>query len=133
MYFEDLWLKSRKILKIMATYGVWPSFSEIHELGGNKVCLKWKSTVRKFPKLKVAVWPSFPETRENPENGPFWQPKKCFLFSSVELILVGDICQKTASAHSVWSIWAPRAPFVTYTPMESPLYARFPYPENKEI
>ena len=38
MYFEDLWLKSREILKIMATYGVWPSFSEIHEHGGNIVC-----------------------------------------------------------------------------------------------
>ena len=38
MYFEDLWLKSREFLKMMATYGVWPSFSEIHEYGGNIVC-----------------------------------------------------------------------------------------------
>ena len=51
---------------------MWPSFSETHELGGNKVCLKWKSTVRKFPKLKVTVWPSFPETRENPEKWTFF-------------------------------------------------------------
>ena len=36
--FWDLWLKSHEILKMMATYGVWPSFSEIHEHGGNIVC-----------------------------------------------------------------------------------------------
>ena len=36
-----------------------------------------------------------------------------FLFSSPAFRLAGEICQKT---HSIWSIWAPRAPFVIYTP-----------------
>ena len=37
-----------------------------------------------------------------------------FLFSSPEFILAGEICQKP---HSIWSIWAPRAPFLIYTPI----------------
>ena len=37
-----------------------------------------------------------------------------FLFPSLEFILTGEICQKL---HSIWSIWAPRAPFVIYTPI----------------
>ena len=73
-----------------------------------------------------------------------WKPRKMvlfaawtvflggiFLLSNPEFILAGVICQKP---HSIWSIWAPRAPFVIFT-----LYiwshhrARFPYPDNKEI
>ena len=38
VYFEDLWLKSCEFLKMMATYSVRPSFSEICEHGGNIVC-----------------------------------------------------------------------------------------------
>ena len=50
--------------------------------------------------------------------GPFSGPKKCFWvvffwFSSPELILAGETCQKP---HSILSIWAPRALFVIYTP-----------------
>ena len=39
-----------------------------------------------------------------------------FLFSSPEFTLAGEICQKP---HLIWSIWAPRAPFVIYTPIWS--------------
>ena len=35
-----------------------------------------------------------------------------FLFSIQEFIWAGEICQKP---HLIWSIWAPRAPFVIYT------------------
>ena len=50
------------------------------------------------------------------KNIPFFQPFfGCnFLLSSPEFILACEICQKL---HSIWSIWAPRAPFVIYTPI----------------
>ena len=129
MYFEDLWLKSREILKMMATYGVWPSFSEIHEHGGNIVCWESKTAVCKFPKMMATLWPSsleihvcmspsFSEIHENPEKWTFFATKKVFLggsfmFSSPELVMAGEICKKT---HSIWSIWAPRALFVIFPP-----------------
>ena len=43
-----------------------------------------------------------------------------FLFSSPEFILAGEICKKT---HSIWSIWAPRAPFVISAP---PIWGHHP-------
>ena len=42
-----------------------------------------------------------------------WTPGLYFFIFSTEFILAGEICQKP---HSIWSIWAPRAPFVIYTP-----------------
>ena len=74
---------------------MWPSFLEIHV---------WMS-------------PSFSEIS--------WKPLKMdlfcglrffyggiFLFSIQEVKWPGEICQKP---HLIWSIWAPRAPFVLYT------------------
>ena len=43
-----------------------------------------------------------------------------FLFSSPELVMAGEICKKT---HSIWSIWAPRAPFVIFPP---PIWGHHP-------
>ena len=62
---------------------------------------------------------SFLDIRENPEKWTFFATKKVFLggnflFSSPELVMAGEICKKP---HSIWSIWAPRAPFVIFPPL----------------
>ena len=76
---------------------------------------------------------SFSEIRENHVVlifGYSWKPRKFdlfgggnFLFSSPEFTLAGEICQKP---HLIWSIWAPRAPFVIYTPH---IWSNHPVPD----
>ena len=118
MYFEDLLVESH--FQDYKSFVTLITQLEIHEQGGNPVCWERKTAVCEF--LKMRNTNDFLEIVKIQKNRPFLHPfvGGIFLFSSPEFILAGEICKKK---HSIWSIWAPRAPFVISPP---PIWGHHP-------